>query len=87
MPKLAYRFLPCDDDGQPRENTAYTTIPDAEEELGVGSVLTAEIFGYHEWEVIEVREDPGSLISATEADGTPLAIGGTLVCRGVRRHS
>lgn len=87
MPKLAYRFLPCGDDGQPRENSAYTTIADAEEELGVGSVLMAEIFGYREWEVIEVREDSGSLISATEADGSPLAIGGTLVCRGVGRHS
>jgi hypothetical protein len=83
MAKVAYRFLPCDDDGRPRENSQYTTIADSGEALGVGSVLKAEIFGNAEWEVVEVRQDRGSFVSASDADGTQLPFGGTLVCRGV----
>jgi hypothetical protein len=87
MGKLAYRFLPCDDEGRPRENSQYTTVAGDGEMLGIGSVVEAAIFGYEEWEVVEVRQDRGHLVSAFDADGTPLPFGGTLVCRGVRRHS
>ena len=87
MAKVAYRFLPCDDEGRPRENSQYTTISDDGEALGVGSVLEADISSYAEWEVVEVRQDRGSFVSASDADGPPLGFGGTLVCRGVRRHS
>jgi hypothetical protein len=87
MAKVAYRFLPCDETGRPRENSQYTTVADDGEVLGVGSVLDVAVFGYEEWEVVEVRQDRGSFISAFDADGTPLGFGGTLVCRGVRGHS
>jgi len=85
MGKLAYRFLPCDDEGRPRENSRYTTVTGDGEVLEVGSVLEAAIFGYKEWEVVEVRQHRGPFVSAFDADGTPLPFGGTLVCRGVRR--
>ena len=87
MGKLAYRFQPCDDEGRPRENSRYTTVAGNGEVLGVGSVVEAAIFGYEEWEVVEVRQDRGSFVSAFDGDGAPLPFGGTLVCRGVRRHS
>jgi hypothetical protein len=54
--------------------------------VGFGSVLTAEILGCREWEIVELRHDSGPLISAKDADGTVLRIGGTLVCRGVAPH-
>jgi hypothetical protein len=53
----------------------------------VGSVIEAGVLGYQRWEVVEVRQDPGGLISVTGADGHPIPLGGTLVCRGVRWHS
>jgi len=83
MGKVAYRFLPCDDEG-PREQSQYTSIHDAGETVAVGSVIEANILGYQRWEVVEVRDDPGGLMSATDADGDPILLGGTLVCRGVR---
>jgi hypothetical protein len=43
--KVAYRFLPCDDEGRPREGSQYTTVADDNENLGVGSVIQAAIFG------------------------------------------
>jgi hypothetical protein len=84
MPKVAYRFLPCDDDGSPRENSNFVSTHDEDEAIGVGSVIEAELLGYERWEVVEVRSGSGPLISATGADGEPLPMKGTLVCRGVR---
>jgi hypothetical protein len=84
MGKVAYRFLPCDDAGRPRENSQYGVVTEARETLGVGSVIEADLFGYHEWKVIELRDESNSLFAATDADGTPIPLGGTLVCRGVR---
>ena len=83
MGKVAYRFLPCDQDGHPRETSRYTTIAEDGEELGLGSVIEAEILGYRTWEVVDVRETPGSLLAATDAVGTEMPLGGTLVCRGL----
>lgn len=83
MGKIAYRFLPCGDDGAPRENSQYTTVADADERLGVGSVIDAELLGHRRWRVVEVRADQGAFVSAADTDGTPLPFGGTLVCRGV----
>jgi hypothetical protein len=82
--EVAYRFLPCDDEGRPRDGSQYTTVVDDDEDLGVGSVIEAAIFGYREWEVIEVRETPAPLIRAADADGSEIPLGGTLVCRGLR---
>jgi hypothetical protein len=84
MPKVAYRFLPCGDDGSPRENSQLTLLRDESETIGVGSVIETDLLGYKKWQVIEVRTDSGPLISSTHADGKPLPVGGTLVCRGVR---
>jgi hypothetical protein len=84
MAKVAFRFFPCDDEGRPREQSQLTSIHDAAEAVGVGSVIEADLFGYDRWEVVEVREDSGGLMSATGADGASIPFGGTLICRGVR---
>jgi len=85
MSKVAYRFVPCDEDGRPRENSQYTWVCDASEKIEVGSVLETDApsLGYRRWEVVEIREDSGGLIRAIGRDGTPRGFGGTLVCRGI----
>jgi hypothetical protein len=83
MGKVAYRFLPYDDEGEPRESSQYTFISDSAEELGVGSVVRVPVFGYHEWEVVEIRRGRGPLSTAKDTDGTLLNFGGTLICRGL----
>jgi hypothetical protein len=84
MGKIAFRFLPCDDEGRLREQSHLTSTHDTGETLAVGSVIEADILGYQRWEVVEVREDSSGLASATGADGDSIPLGGTLVCRGVR---
>jgi hypothetical protein len=86
MPKVAYRFVPCDEGGLPRESSQLTSIRDAAERIEVGAVIAAALLGFSEWEVVEVRSSPGPLRSANDANGTPIPPGGTLVCRGVRRY-
>ena len=83
MPKVAYRFLPCANDGSPREKSNLTLIRDENEGIGVGSVIEADLPVYHRWEVVEVRDDSGGLTSAADADGDLIRLGGTLVCRGL----
>lgn len=80
---MAYRFLPCDDEGRPREQSQFTSIHDATERVSVGSVIEADLLGYRRWEVVEMREGSEGLMSVTGADGDPIPVGGTLVCRGV----
>jgi hypothetical protein len=84
MAKVTFRFLPCDDEGHSREQSQLTSIHDAAEVVAVGSAIEADLLGYHRWEVVEVLEDSGGLVSPTSADGDPIPLGGTLVCRGVR---
>lgn len=83
MGKVAYRFLPCDHEGRSREQSQFTSIRDATETLGVGSVIEADLLGYRRWEVVEVREASEGLMSMTGSDGSPIPVKGTLVCRGV----
>ena len=87
MGKIAYRFLPCDDEGRPREQSQFTSIHDATEAVGVGSVIEADLLGYRRWEVVEVRKRAEGLMSVTGAEGDPIPVEGTLVCRGVGDHS
>ena len=54
-------------------------VSGAEEELGIGSVLKADVFGYHEWEVVEIRRGRGPLSNVKEADGRLLMFEGTLM--------
>jgi hypothetical protein len=77
MGKVAFRFLPCDDQGRLREQSQLTSIHDTGETLAVGSVIEADLLSYERW-------DSGGLTSATGADGDSIPLGGTLVCRGVR---
>ncbi len=86
MAKVAYRFVPCDDTGRPRENSQFTTIRDASEKIESGAIISADLLGFQEWEVVEVRESAGPLGSVSEADGTAIPLGGSIVCRGVRRR-
>jgi hypothetical protein len=85
MAKIGYRFVPCDDEGRPRENSHFMFVRDAAEEIKVGSVIAFNVLGFSEWEVVELRASSDPLVSATEPDGTSIPLGGTLVCRGVRR--
>jgi hypothetical protein len=85
MGKVAYRFVPCDENGRPRENSQYTSIRDVEERIQAGSTITANLLGFSEWEVVELRGPSGPLEGATDEQGAPIPVGGTLVCRGVRR--
>ena len=84
MAKVAFRFLPCDDEGRPREQSRLTSIHDTAEAVGVGSVIEADLLGYDRWEVVEVRDDSGGLTSATGPGSASIPLGGTLICRGVR---
>jgi len=80
---MAYRFLPCDEDGRPIEGSQLTSIRDDSERIEVGSVIEAELLGYAEWEVVEVRESSGPIGAACDSDGVPIPVVGTLVCRGI----
>lgn len=79
--QFAYRLVPCDEDGQPRENSQYTTI--TSERLGVGSRLEAALFGYTTWEVVEVRSATRPLLGARVRSGNDVPLAGTLICRAV----
>jgi hypothetical protein len=80
--QIAYHFVPCDEDGQPRENSQYTTI--TSERLGVGSRLEEALFGYTTWEVVEVRSGTRPLLGARDRSGNNVPLAGTLICRAVR---
>ena len=80
---VAYRFVPCDEEERPREDSRYTTI--AAERLGVGSRVEAALLGYDTWEVIEVRDETGPLVGAKDGFGNDIALAGTVVCRGESR--
>jgi len=79
--QIAYRFVPCDGDGHPRENSRYTTI--TSERLGTGSRLAAPLFGYTTWEVVEVRVATQPPLGARDRLGNDLRLAGTLICRAV----
>jgi hypothetical protein len=78
---VAYRFVPCDADGHPRENSQYTTI--STERLGVGSRIDADLLGYQTWEVVEVRKATSPLLGAQDRGGKDIPLAGTVICRGV----
>jgi hypothetical protein len=83
MPRVAFRFVPCDEHGHPHKESQFTSIHEKAEPLAVGSVIEADFLGYDRWEVVEVREDSEGLIGATDRNGDPIPLGGTLVCRCV----
>ena len=73
--------MPCDEDGQPRENSQYTFI--ASEHLDVGSRLDAALVGRTAWEVVEVHSANRPLLGARDRFGDDLPFAGTLICRPV----
>ena len=81
--KIAYRFLPCDEDGRPIEGSQLTSVREGSERIEVGSVIEASLLGYAEWEVVEIRESSGPIGAACDSNGIPIAVVGTLVCRGL----
>jgi hypothetical protein len=81
--KIAYRFLPCDEGGRPMEESQLTSIREGSERIEVGSVIEANLLGYAEWEVVEIREASGPIGAACDSNGVPIAVVGTLVCRGI----
>jgi hypothetical protein len=46
-------------------------------------VIDASLLGYDRWEVVEFRDTSRGLLGATDKDGTPIPLGGTLVCRDI----
>jgi hypothetical protein len=81
MKERAYRFVPCNADGTPRENSELALL--TSERLTVGSTVDLELDGFSRWEVVELRPETGPLIRATDASGNDLGVGGTIVCRGI----
>jgi hypothetical protein len=81
MEHLAYRFVPCDEEGKPRENSRYTTI--TTERLDVGSTIEAAVFGYTTWEVVEIRSEAPPLLGVRDRLGNDVPLAGTLICRGM----
>jgi hypothetical protein len=65
------------------EGSQLTSIRDGSERIEVGSVIEASLLGYAEWEVVEIRDSSGPLGAACDTNGVPIAVVGTLVCRGI----
>ena len=65
------------------EGSQLTSIREGSERIEVGSVIEASLLGVGEWEVVEIRESPGPIGAACDSDGAPIAVVGTLVCRGI----
>ena len=65
------------------EGSQLTSIREGSERIEVGSVIEASLLGFCEWEVVEIRESPGPIGAACDSDGVPIAVVGTLVCRGI----
>ena len=65
------------------EGSQLTSIRDGSERIEVGSVIEASLLGYAEWEVVEIRESSGPIGAACDSNGIPIAVVGTLVCRGL----
>jgi hypothetical protein len=80
MKEVAYRLVPCDEEGQPCENSQYTTI--TTERLDIGTRIDLALFGYTTWEVVEVRSETGPLLGARDRFGNKVPLAGTLICRG-----
>jgi hypothetical protein len=81
MGELAYRFLPLDEEEQPRESSQYTIT--SAQRIDVGSRVEAALLGYTTWEVVEVRSEAGPLLDVRDRFGAEMPFAGTLVCCGV----
>jgi hypothetical protein len=81
----AYRFIPLDADGKPRENSYYQHT--SSRELRAGDVIEGpHIRGFTRWEVIDVRSETRPLLEARDASGAQIPLAGTLICRGLRNR-
>lgn len=76
MTKRAYRLLPLDEEGNPREGSQYVLV--REKPVQVGDQIDGR------WEVVELRAETGGLMGARDADGTELPLAGTAVCKDLR---
>jgi hypothetical protein len=77
--QVAYRFVPCDEAGRPREQ--YTTI--TSEHLSVGTRIDAALFGYKTWGVVQMLNDHRPLLDARDKFANDLPLAGTLICRAI----
>ena len=46
MPRVAFRFVPCDEQGHPRKESQFTSIHEKAEPL---AVIEADFLGYDRW--------------------------------------
>jgi hypothetical protein len=79
--KLAYRFVPLDEGGQPGEGSRYTLV--SADNLQVGDRIEQTLFGHDTWEVVEPLTVAGPLASARDASGADIPLAGTVICRAV----
>jgi hypothetical protein len=79
--QVAYRFVPCDDEGRPRENSQYTMS--TTQKLAVGGTINHGVLGYSKWEVVELRPESRPLLGASDRLGNDVPLVGTLVSRGI----
>jgi hypothetical protein len=88
MGRLAYRFVPLDDQGRLRESSRYTIV--TAHELQVGDRIEQSLMGYDAWEVVEVSDaaSGGSLpVAVEDSSGVDIPLRGTVTCRGVEAPS
>jgi hypothetical protein len=88
MSRLAYRFVPVDDQGRLRESSRYTIL--TTHELHVGDRIEQSLMGYDAWEVVAMSEaaSDGSLPAAVrDSSGVDIPLRGTVTCRGVEARS
>lgn len=88
MNRLAYRFVPLDDQGRLRESSRYTIV--TPNELQVGDHIEQSLMGYDVWEVVEVSDATSgdSLpVAVTDSSGVDIPLRGSVTCRGVEARS
>ncbi|MHB8470180.1 MAG: hypothetical protein ACYDCH_10555 [Gaiellaceae bacterium] len=77
----AYRFVPLDDDGAPRETTQYALIWDTPLVVGSRFSEAGLVDADAGWEVVEVRSSAADLVAVRDALGRDVPVAGTLICR------
>jgi hypothetical protein len=88
MSRLAYRFVPLDDQGRLRESSRYTIV--TTHELQAGDRIEQSLMGYDAWEVVEVSDTaPGGSppVAVEDSSGVDIPLRGTVTCRGVEAPS
>ncbi len=91
MGKIAYRFIPCDDDETPREGSQLMLVSAAR--IAVGSLVEEDLFCCSVWEVVAVRAEDQLFRGAHDERGNEIPLGAATIsflCRPntrAKRHA